>query len=188
MSRRVRAVGLIGSLRAGSYNRMLMNAACALAPDGLDIEVLDGLDRLPFYDEDLTGDGDPAPVTAFKHAMAAADALVIVTPEYNFGLPGVLKNALDWASYPPRTSPLRDKTAAIMGASPGMLGTARGQQHLRQLFVFTRTYAVLQPEVLVANAAEKFDAAGNLTDELTVKLIRLLLGNLLELTRRLRPV
>ena len=183
----VRALGLIGSLRAASYNRMLMNAAIALAPPDLEIVVFDRLADLPFYDDDLAKAGAPDVVGELKTAIAECHALVITTPEYNFGIPGVLKNALDWASMPARSSPLHDKTAAIMGASPGMLGTARAQQHLRQLFVFTRTYAVLQPEVLVSYAADKFDADGRLTDDLTERLISKLLTGLVELTNRLRP-
>ena len=183
----VRAFGLVGSLRAASYNRMLMRAAVALAPPDLEITVFDRLGELPFYDDDLAAAGVPDVVGEFKEAIAQRDAIVIATPEYNFGIPGVLKNALDWASMPARSSPLHDKTAAIMGASPGMLGTARGQQHLRQMFVFTRTYAVLQPEVLVSFAGDKFDAEGRLTDDLTERLISKQLESLVELTRRLRP-
>lgn len=180
----VRALGLVGSLRSGSYNALLMRAAVDLAPEGLEIEVFDRLGDLPFYDEDL--EDEPRAVTDLKTAISSADALVIATPEYNFGLPAVLKNALDWASLPPRRSPMHGKTAAIMGASPGMLGTARGQQHLRQLFVFTQTFAVLQPEILVPFANQKFDQYGRLGDELTAKLLGRQLDALVDLTRRLR--
>lgn len=183
----IRAVGLVGSLRAASYNRMLMRAAVALAPTELEITLFERLGELPFYDEDLAAGGPPEAVGELLEAIGTADAIVIATPEYNFGVPAVLKNALDWASLPPGRSPMRDKTVAIMGASPGMLGTARGQQHLRQLFVFTRTYAVLQPEVLVSFAADKFDADGQLTDELTGRLVGKLLSELVSLTQRLRP-
>lgn len=180
----VRAVGLVGSLRARSYNRMLLDAAIELAPDRLEIELFERLGELPHYDADI--DEEPAVVGDLRSAIAGADALIIATPEYNFGLPGVLKNALDWASLPPRSSAMHGKTAAIMGASPGMLGTARGQQHLRQIFVFTQTHAVLQPEILVSHAADKFDQDGRLTDTLTAKLLRRQLEALVDLTSRLR--
>jgi chromate reductase, NAD(P)H dehydrogenase (quinone) len=180
----VRAVGLVGSLRTGSYNAMLMHAAVDLAPDPLEIVVFDRLGEIPFYDADI--EDEPAVVGELRAAIGGADALVVATPEYNFGIPAVLKNALDWASLPPRGSAMHGKTAAIMGASPGMLGTARGQQQLRQMFVFTQTYAVLQPEILVSHAADKFDHDGRLTDELTAKLLRRQLDALVDLTRRLR--
>lgn len=179
----IRAIGLAGSLRAGSYNRMLLDAAVALAPERLEITVFERLGELPFYDEDI--ETEPEPVTALKSAVAAADALVIASPEYNFGIPAVLKNAFDWASLPARSSPMHGKTAAIMGASPGMLGTARGQQHLRQMFVFTGTYAVLQPEILVPFAPQKFDDEGRLTDQLSAKLLGRQLAALVDLTDRL---
>jgi NAD(P)H-dependent FMN reductase len=123
----------------------------------------------------VEAEGDPEPVAALKAAIRQADALLIVTPEYNFGVPGVLKNAIDWASRPPRGSALQGKPAAIMGATPGMGGTGRAQMQLRQTFVFTQTHAVLSPEVLVARAGEKFDASGHLTDEPTRKFVAQLL-------------
>ena len=112
-------------------------------------------------------DGDPEPVAAFKRAVGSADGLLIATPEYNLGVPGVTKNVIDWASRPPRKSVLDRKPVAVMGATPGMGGTARGQSQLRQAFVFTNSYAMPQPEVLVRNASAIFDAEGRLTDEPT---------------------
>jgi chromate reductase len=159
-------VGFAGSLRRGSYNRALLRAAIEVAPAGLHIEVHE-LDALPLYDGDVEAAGVPQSVEALRVAIRQADALLIATPEYNHGVPGVLKNAMDWLSRPPHGSALNGKVAAIMGASPGMTGTARSQSQLRQAFVFTNTYALLQPEVLVARAHEKFDADGRLVDQAT---------------------
>ena len=122
---------------------------------------------MPLYNADVEASSVPASVTNLRDAVRAADGLLIATPEYNHGVPGVLKNAIDWLSRPPRASSLNGKPAAIMGASPGIGGTARAQSQLRQAFVFTNTYALLQPEVLVARANEKFDAQGKLTDQVT---------------------
>jgi chromate reductase, NAD(P)H dehydrogenase (quinone) len=132
--------------------------------------------------------GEPEPVQALKAAIAGADALLIATPEYNHSVPGVLKNAIDWASRPPRGSVLAGKPAAILGASPGVTGTARAQTQLRGSFVFTQTPALLQPEILVYRAHEKFDAEGRLTDEKTREFIGLLLRNLADWTRMLQSV
>jgi chromate reductase len=159
-------VAFAGSLRAGSYNRALLRAAIETAPDGMAIEIVD-IAAIPLYDADLEGAGIPEPVAALKRAIAAADGLLIATPEYNHGVPGVTKNAIDWASRPPRGSPLSGKPVGIMGASPGMTGTARGQSQLRQAFEFTNSYCMPQPEILVARAAGKFDADGRLMDEPT---------------------
>ena len=155
-----------GSLRAGSYNRALLRAAVEVGPDEMGIEIVD-ISGIPLYDADLETERLPESVAAFKRAIAAADGLLIATPEYNHGVPGVTKNAIDWASRPPRESPLNGKPVGIMGASPGMTGTARGQSQLRQAFEFTNSYCMPQPEILVARAREKFDAAGRLTDEAT---------------------
>jgi chromate reductase, NAD(P)H dehydrogenase (quinone) len=156
-------VGFAGSLRQASFNRALLRAAVQLAPAALKVTVHE-LAALPLYNADVEARGVPEPVALLRTAVRAADGLLIATPEYNHGVPGVLKNAIDWLSRPPRASALDGKPAAIMGASPGMTGTARGQSQLRQSFVFTKTYAMLQPEVMVARAHEKFDAAGELTD------------------------
>ena len=155
-----------GSLRAGSYNRALLRAAIETAPEGMTIEIVD-IAAIPLYDADLEAVGMPEPVAALKRAIAAADGLLIATPEYNHGVPGVTKNAIDWASRPPRESPLDRKPVGIVGASPGMVGTARGQSQLRQAFEFTNSYCMPQPQVLVARAHEKFDADGRLIDEKT---------------------
>jgi len=182
----LKVLGIAGSLRAGSFNRSLLRAAQELAPAGMTITAFD-LAAIPLYNGDVEAQGDPEPVTALKSAIRQADALLIATPEYNFGVPGVLKNAIDWASRPPRDSVLKGKPAAIMGATPGMGGTARAQMQLRQAFVFTQTLAMLSPEVLVARAHEKFDASGGLTDEKTRQLVGHFLQALAEWTLRLKP-
>jgi chromate reductase len=162
----LKVAGFAGSLREGSFNRALLRAAVELAPERMAIETLDIAD-IPLYNADVEGQGDPEPVAAFKRAIGAADGLLIATPEYNLGVPGVTKNVIDWASRPPRDSVLDGKPVAVMGATPGMGGTARGQSQLRQAFVFTNSYAMPQPEVLVRRASDLFDADGRLTDEST---------------------
>ena len=159
-------VGFAGSLRRGSYNRALLRAAAELAPSALHI-VIHELDGIPLYNGDIEAAGVPPSVVQLRDAIRQADGLLIATPEYNYGVPGVLKNTIDWLSRPPRDSALNGKVAAVMGASPGMTGTARGQSQLRQAFVFTNTYALLQPEVLVGHAHEQFDAEGRLVHEAT---------------------
>jgi len=164
-------VGLAGSLRKGSYNRSLLRAAIELAPSDLRIAAHE-IRSIPFYDADLeTGVAPPPAVSELRDAVRRSDALLVAMPEYNYGVPGVLKNAIDWLSRPPRGSALDGKVAAIMGASTGMGGTARGQLQLRQAFVFTNTYVLLQPEILVSRAAEKFDSEGKLTNPATRELL-----------------
>src|SRR5688572_11320367 len=162
----IKVAGFAGSLRKASFNRALLRAAVELAPAGMTIEVLD-IGAIPLYDADVEADGDPAPVAEFKLGVGKADGLLIATPEYNLGVPGVTKNVIDWASRPPRKSVLDGKPVAVMGATPGMGGTARGQSQLRQAFVFTNSYAMPQPEVLIRRASEMFDADGRLTDDAT---------------------
>jgi chromate reductase, NAD(P)H dehydrogenase (quinone) len=177
-------VGFAGSLRRGSYNRALLRAAIELAPPQLHIETRE-LDAVPLYNADVEAAGVPPGVEELRAAVRQADALLIATPEYNHGVPGVLKNAIDWLSRPPRGSALNGKVAAIMGASPGMTGTARSQSQLRQAFVFTNTYALLQPEVLVARAHEKFDADGRLVEQATRNFLGTFLQQFAEFIGRL---
>ncbi|HEX8693941.1 MAG TPA: NADPH-dependent FMN reductase [Longimicrobium sp.] len=179
-------LGFAGSLREGSYNRMLLRAARELAPEGMTIEIHD-LKDIPLFDEDVERAGIPEPVERFREAIRRADAILVATPEYNHGVPGVLKNAIDWASRPPLRSPLAGKPAALFGASPGQTGTARAQSQLRQAFVFTNSPALPQPEVLVFRAHEKFDAEGRLTDEATRTWVRRLLEALADWTLKLAP-
>jgi chromate reductase, NAD(P)H dehydrogenase (quinone) len=158
--------GLAGSLRQGSLNRSLLRAAQQSAPSGVVIDIFD-LAPLPLYNGDVEAGGDPEGVQALKQAIGNADGVLFVTPEYNHGVPAVMKNAVDWASRPPRQAVLDGKPVGVIGASPGMVGSARGQTQLRQAFEFTNSYCMTQPELLVARAHEKFDADGVLIDEET---------------------
>ena len=181
----LRILGIPGSLRRQSYNRGLLEAAREVAPDGMGIEIAD-LRPIPFYDGDVDAEGEPASVRAFKAQIAAVDALLIATPEYNHLLSGVLKNAIDWASRPAGKSVLRHKPVAIMGASGGTSGTARAQLALRQVLTSTECYVLPSPQVLVPNARDRFDAEGRLTDERVREHIRALLDALREWVERFR--
>ena len=176
-------VGFAGSLRRGSYNRALLRAATELAPPALHI-VIHELDGIPLYNGDIEAAGAPPNVVQLRDAIRQADGLLIATPEYNHGVPGVLKNAIDWLSRPPRDSVLNGKVAALLGASPGMTGTARSQSQLRQAFVFTDTYALLQPEVLIGRAHEKFDADGRLVHQATRDFLVTFLGRFADMIAR----
>jgi chromate reductase len=167
----LRVLGVAGSLRQASFNRALLRTAVELAPPGMTLATFDLID-VPLYNGDVEAGGDPPGVVAFKDAIREADAVLFVTPEYNHGVPGVMKNALDWASRPPRAAPLGAKPVGIIGASPGQTGSARGQSQLRQAFEFTNSYCMPQPEILVFRAHEKFDAEGRLTDEATARYLR----------------
>jgi len=173
-----------GSLRKGSYNRMTLNAAIALAPGGVEIETFDKLGEVPPYNEDVRARGFPPVIEALREKVRAADALLFVTPEYNYSVPGVLKNAIDWVSRPP-DQPFKGKPCAIMGASISMLGAARAQYHLRQTMVFLDVHPLNQPEVMIAAAQNKFDDRGNLNDDMAKKLIGQLLANLVAWTKLL---
>ncbi|MDR8391534.1 NAD(P)H-dependent oxidoreductase [Aliifodinibius sp. S!AR15-10] len=166
MAEQIKILGFAGSLRKGSYNKSLIRAAIEVSPNDMEIEFFD-LGGIPLYNADVEADGDPGRVKEFKQAIEAADGLLIATPEYNHGVPAVTKNAIDWASRPPKKAPLNEKPVGILGASPGMTGSARGQSQLRQAFEFTNSYCMPQPEILVYRAHEKFDEQGNLTDERT---------------------
>lgn len=180
----VHILGVSGSLRRGSFNTAALRAAQRLAPSGITIDVFD-LAPIPLYNEDVRSVGFPSPVEAFRSAIKAADALLICTPEYNYSVPGVLKNAIDWASRPPE-QPFDGKPIAIMGASISMLGSARAQYHLRQSFVYLNGLLLNRPEVMIAQALSRFDAAGELTDEKSRELIVGLLSGLQEWALRLR--
>ena len=183
MSEPLTILGIAGSLRKESFNRSLLRAAVDLAPEGTRIETFE-LDGMPSFNQDEEANPHPT-VTEFKQRIRAADAILFVTPEYNYSIPGVLKNAIDCASRPYGDSAWTGKPVAVMGASVGMLGTARAQYHLRQMFVFLNMYAVNQPEVMVANAHTRFDQEGKLTDEKTKQLIQQLLTELVNWTKRL---
>ena len=158
--------GIAGSLRRGSFNRSLLKAAIELAPAHLHIAIYDLAD-VPMYNADLDAAGWPASIAQLRDAVGKANGLLIASPEYNYGVPGVLKNTIDWLSRPPRASVLSGKPAAIMGASTGMTGTARGQQQLRLALMATHSPTMTRPEILVAKASEKFSAEGRLTDQTT---------------------
>jgi chromate reductase len=163
----MRVAGVCGSLREGSLNKGLLRAAVELAPSGMEISIYARLGDIPPYNDDVFQKGDPEPVADMKEFIGGADALLIVTPEYNYGVPGVLKNAIDWASRPSGKCVLNRKPAALMGCSPGLGGTIRAQHALRQSFVFTETHAMSQPEIKIPSAAPFFDASAKLTDENT---------------------
>ena len=171
---RVQIVAVAGSLREGSYNQALLRAAEKLAPVAMQILIHD-LSEIPLFSEDIERNGVPLAVARLREAVAEADGFLVATPEYNHGVPGVMKNAFDWLSRPPGKSVLGGKPSAIMGASPGITGTARAQSQLRQSFVFTNTPVLPQPEVLVGRAHEKFDSDGRLTDDTTRRFLVLFL-------------
>jgi chromate reductase, NAD(P)H dehydrogenase (quinone) len=176
-------LGFAGSLRVGSYNKALLRAAVGLVPEGMNLEIFD-LEGIPTFNQD-TEQNMPAKVKDFKTKIKQADAILIATPEYNYSVPGVLKNAIDLASRPYGDNPFDGKPVAIMSASIGMLGGARAQYHLRQIFVFLNMYPINRPEVIVPLAQDKFDANGNLLDNDTKKFLGQLLQNLANWTRKL---
>ena len=166
----MKVLGISGSLRKGSLNTQLLHAAQELAPEGMDIEIF-AINDIPLFNEDVQAQGFPASTLSFRERIAAADALLFATPEYNYSMPGVLKNAIDWASRPP-IQPFAGKKAAIIGASMGALGTARAQYHLRQTGVFLDIHFMNRPELMVGAAHEKFDAEGRLIHEPTREQLR----------------
>jgi chromate reductase len=176
-------LGISGSLRRLSYNRGLIRAAIELAPPGITVVPYDLID-IPLFNADVEAEGDPEPVVRFKRAIAAVDGLLIASPEYNHCVPGVLKNAIDWASRPPRDSVLTGKPVAIMGASTSRGGTARAQAQLRDGLAYTGGLVLPLPEVLVPRAYERFDAESNLVDEETRENVRDLLTSFRAWTRR----
>ncbi len=183
MGKPVRILGIAGSLRRESYNRATLQAATQLVPEGATIQTFE-LDGIPGFNQDEE-QTPPAKVVELKRRIRESDAILFVTPEYNYSVPGVLKNTIDWASRPYGDSAWNGKPAAIMGASVGSIGTARAQYHLRQMMVFLNMFPINQPEVMIGNAQDRFDAQGNLTDEATKEFIRQLLQNLVEWTRRI---
>jgi len=180
----INVLGICGSLRKGSFNMMALRVAQSLAPAGMKIDIAD-ISAFPLYNEDVKAQGFPPAVQAFRAQIAAAGALLFVTPEYNYSMSGVLKNAIDWGSRPP-DQPFDGKPVAIMGASMGVLGTARAQYHLRQTCVFLNMLPVNKPEVMIPQAQNRFDAQGNLTDETAKGLIKQLLESLQAWTLRLK--
>jgi chromate reductase len=180
----IKVLGICGSLRKGSFNRMALRVAQELAPTGMTVEVAD-ISAFPLYNEDVRQQGFPPAVQTLRDQIVAADALLFVTAEYNYSISGVLKNAIDWASRPPN-QPFDGKPVAIMGASAGVLGTARAQYHLRQICVFLNMLPVNKPEVMIPQAQTRFDAEGHLTDETAKGLIKQLMESLQAWTLRLK--
>lgn len=180
--------GISGSLRKDSFNTWLLNAVTDLLPGGVTMEVLSIAD-LPLYnaDDDLPlTEKRPEVVEQFRSGLAKADGIVIVSPEYNYSIPGGLKNAIDWASRG-TDSPLLRKPVALLGATPGMWGTVRMQQAFQPLFLFLEMIPVYKPEVLIAQAKSKFDAKGKLVDEKSVEIVKKKLENLQTLVEKHRP-
>ena len=183
MSKTIRILGIAGSLRRHSYNRAVLRAAAELAPADATVEIFE-IDGIPPFSEDDEQD-PPAKVVELKSRIRESDAVLFVTPEYNYSIPGVLKNAIDWASRPYGDNAWWGKPAAVMGASISSLGTARAQYHLRQVMVYLNMFPLNQPEVMIGAANERFDTLGKLTDEETREYVGLLLQNLVDWTRRI---
>src|SRR4051794_140605 len=184
----MRVLGIAGSLRHGSYNRGLLEAARQLAGPAMTIEPFD-LAGIPLYNADFdTDERRPAEVVRLKRAIAETDALLMVTPEYNHSVPGVLQNAIDWASRPGNRSVFVGKPVAIMGASTGAVGSARAQQQLKLVLMSTLALVLPHPGVVVGQAKEKFDEAGALTHEPTRQFIAAFLQALDAWTHRVVSV
>lgn len=164
-------IAFAGSLRKGSFNKALLRAAVELAPADMDINIFD-LEGIPLFNADLEKEGDPERVTQFKEQIRKADGVLIASPEYNHGMTGITKNAVDWASRPGNDAPLNGKAVGIMGASPGSTGTARSQDQLRQTLKSINALCMAKPEILVGRAHEKFNDDGTLTDEKTRKYLQ----------------
>jgi chromate reductase len=181
MNQPLTILGIAGSLRKKSYNRAALRAAQLLAPETVKLEIFE-LDGIPMFNQDEE-QNPPEKVKQLKARIRAADAILLVTPEYNYSIPGVLKNAIDWASRPYGDNAWQGKPVAVMGASVGAQGSSRAQYHLRQVFVFLDMLPLNKPEVMIGNASQRFDEAGNLVDEDTKKHIRGLLESLVNWTR-----
>jgi chromate reductase len=180
--RALQVLALPGSLRAGSYNRRLLEASRELAPPGVSVDIY-GLESLPLYNRDVEAAGDPPAVAHLKEEISASDAVLVATPEYNAGTTGVLKNAIDWASRPPRESVLGDKPVAILGGG-GRGGTRRAQAQVRAALDHPGARVLDEPDVAVARVREKFDAEGELTDASVRDLIRALVANVVAEVRQ----
>lgn len=171
MTKQIHIIGIAGSLRKGSYNKALLSTAQKICPQGAEIDIAD-ISSIPPYNQDVEEAGLPASVQEFKDKIKRADAILFVTPEYNYSIPGVLKNAIDWGSRPYGNNSFQGKPAGIMSASVSMLGGARAQYHLRQSMVFLDMHPMNMPEFMLPSATEKFDEAGTLTDEKTKERIK----------------
>jgi len=183
---KIKIFGFAGSLRKDSYNKSLLRAAAELLPENTELEIFD-LEGIPLFNEDLESQ-TVAKVREFKAKIKAADAILIATPEYNYSMPGVLKNAIDWASRPYGDNSFEDKTLAIMGASIGNIASARAQYHLRQSCVCLNMHLLNKPEVMVGAVQGKVDKNGILTDEKTKEIIKSMLMNLVIMTKQLKKI
>ena len=184
MENMLKFVAISGSLRKGSYNTMALRAVQKLAPSSVTIQQL-SIDGVPLYNFDLHSPQQPVIVEELSDAIKAADALIIVTPEYNYSIPGVLKNAIDFLSKHP-AKPFADKPVGIISASPGTLGGVRAQYHLRQIMVAVNAIVLNQPEIMIAQADTKFDEEGNILDENTKEFLRRFISSLEILTNRMK--
>lgn len=184
MDNKISILAFAGSLRKGSFNKSLLRAAAELLPQDAELEVFD-LAGIPVFNQDEE-DHLPEKVKEFKAKIRAADAVLIATPEYNYSIPGVLKNAIDFATRPSGDNAFAKKPVAIMGASNGMLGTARVQYHLRQVLIALDTYPLNRPEVMINFVESKMDQNGTVTDQKTRDVIANLLVSLVAWTRKLQ--
>lgn len=184
MENKIKILGIAGSLRQKSFNRFLLREAAKLCPENADLEIFELSSEIPGFNQDEEKN-PPQIIADLKRKIRAAHAILFVTPEYNYSVPGVLKNAIDWASRPYGDNAFDGKAASIMGATIGGMGTARAQYHLRQSFVFLNIHAVNQPEVMVSNAGDNFDDKGNLKNDKTKELIKKQLEKLIELSKKL---
>jgi chromate reductase len=181
----LRIVGIAGSLRKASFNRALLETARGRSPAGFQIEI-HPLDAIPLYNQDIEDQGIPAAVQELRDAIYAADAVLLATPEYNSGIPGVLKNGIDWLSRPPKPHPFDGRPVGIMGTTPGGFGTRAAQYQLRQVLVPLNAHVMAQPMMLVPGAGDKFDEQVVLTDEKTLVFLDQFLAGFAAWTRRLR--
>lgn len=182
----MRIVAISGSLRKASFNRAILFALADVAPSGLAVEI-QPIAEIPFFNQDVESQGTPEPVQRLRDAITAADGLLVATPEYNAGVPGVLKNTVDWLSRPPGRSVLAGKPSAILGVTPGQLGTARAQAQLRAALEFSSAPILPGPQVFIGRAREKFDADGRLTDEKTRDYLRTFMEAFVRWIERNRP-
>lgn len=180
----VRILGIAGSLRRGSYNKAALRTAAELAGPSMTVEIFD-ISPIPLYNEDVKQEGFPPPVAELRRKVKEADGLLLVSPEYNYSTSGVMKNIIDWVSRPP-DQPFDGKPIGIMGASMGLLGTARAQYDLRRMFIFLNAHIMNRPEVMIGQAQNKFDAEGRLTDQPTRDLMATFMTALRDWTLRMR--
>ena len=181
-SQTVRITGFGGSLRKDSFNMKLLKECQRLMPEGAELEIV-SIKDIPLYNQDLD-ENQPEPVGKFRNQIKNADGFIIATPEYDFSIPGVLKNTLDYISRPPQDNPFTGKIGAIMSASPSMLGGSRAQYHLRQVMGFMDARVINRPEVFISFAHTKFDENGHLVDEMAINLIKQLLNRLIDEIRK----